>query len=45
MYDRAVVHRCPPGDRGLMPCCGRTPFEVSRYDRITEDGDKVTCHA
>lgn len=37
-----VVHRCPPGDAALMPCCGRTPFEVS-MDRMTEDDALVTC--
>jgi hypothetical protein len=26
-----------------MPCCGRTPFEVPRTDRMTTDADAVTC--
>lgn len=30
-----VVHRCPPKGSGLMPCCGKTPFEVPRYHRLT----------
>jgi hypothetical protein len=38
-----VTHRCPPEGSGLMPCCGRTPFEVSRCDRITLDPALVTC--
>lgn len=28
-----------------MPCCGRTPFEVPRTDRIAEDPSLVTCAA
>jgi hypothetical protein len=43
MYDRATVHRCPPDDGDPTPCCGLTPFEVSRYDRLTLDAEKVTC--
>lgn len=27
----------------MMPCCGRTPFEVPRTDRITLDPALVTC--
>lgn len=38
-----VVHKCPPGDSGEMPCCGRTPFEVPQYHRMTIDADEVTC--
>jgi hypothetical protein len=39
-----VTHLCPPGDdSGVMPCCGQTPFEVPRSDRITADKDLVTC--
>lgn len=38
-----TIHRCPPGESGLMPCCGKTPFEVPRSDRMTLDGAKVTC--
>ena len=38
------THQCPPnGGSGLMPCCGRTPFEVPRTDRMTVDG-VVTCN-
>jgi len=39
----SVTHRCPPGDSGVMPCCGQTPFEVSRLDRMTLLADRVTC--
>jgi hypothetical protein len=39
----SVVHMCPPDGSGLMPCCGRTPFEAPHTDRITTDGAAVTC--
>lgn len=39
----SVVHQCPPDGAGVMPCCGRTPFEVPRTDRMTTDADAVTC--
>jgi hypothetical protein len=38
-----VVHACPPDGSGLTPCCGRTPFELPRTDRMTDDPDMVTC--
>jgi hypothetical protein len=38
-----VIHACPPGDEGLMPCCERTPFEVPEDDRMTLDPEQVTC--
>jgi hypothetical protein len=39
-----VTHACPPDDGGgLMPCCGLTPFEVPRTDRMTLDPELVTC--
>jgi hypothetical protein len=37
-----VVHAAPLGDDGRMPCCGLTPLEVSRTDRMTLL-DAVTC--
>lgn len=37
------VHACPPeGAGGIMPCCGRTPFEV-RAHRIATNPALVTC--
>jgi hypothetical protein len=39
----SVVHQCPPDGAGVMPCCGRTPFEVPRTDRMTADASAVTC--
>jgi hypothetical protein len=38
-----VTHACPPDGGGLMPCCGQTPFEVPRTDRMTLDPAQVTC--
>lgn len=37
-----TIHRAPAGDHGIMPCCGRTPFEVPQLDRITATG-AITC--
>lgn len=39
----ARVHASPPPASGLTPCCGRTPFELPRGDRMTADPDRVTC--
>lgn len=38
-----VTHQCPPTGGSVMPCCGKTPFEVSQWDRITLDPELVTC--
>jgi hypothetical protein len=38
-----TVHACPPDSSGLMPCCGRTPFELGGLERLTEHGSAVTC--
>ena len=47
-----VVHQCPPipvtdgispPPPEIMPCCGRTSFEVPRDDRITLDPALATC--
>lgn len=40
---RCERHRCPPDGSGVMPCCGRTPFEVPHSDRMTLNPDEVTC--
>ncbi|MFF7837594.1 hypothetical protein ACFZC6_01970 [Streptomyces ossamyceticus] len=37
------VHGCPPDGSGLTPCCGRTPFELPRTDRMATDPALVTC--
>lgn len=36
------IHRSP-GSGALTPCCGRSPFELPRTDRMTVDSDLVTC--
>ena len=41
--EEAVVHSCPPGSSGLMPCCGRSPMDVPLTERISLDGTAVTC--
>jgi hypothetical protein len=38
-----ITHACPPGDAACTPCCGRTPFELPRTDRLTLDPTLVTC--
>jgi hypothetical protein len=40
---REVVHGCPPDGSGLTTCCGRTPFELPRVDRMSTDPAAVTC--
>lgn len=35
------IHECPPGSSGIMPCCGKTPFEAK--GRMTLDASLVTC--
>lgn len=38
-----VVHAAPPIGTGTMPCCGKTPLEVSHDDHMTVHRDQVTC--
>lgn len=42
--EKETIHKCPPLGSGIMPCCGKTPFEVPRTDRMTLDRTQVTCH-
>ncbi len=37
------VHMCPDDGGNIMPCCGLTPFEVPRTDRMTLNPRLVTC--
>jgi hypothetical protein len=39
----STIHLCPPEGKGLFPCCGKTPFEVPGYDRVTLSKRSVTC--
>lgn len=38
-----TVHACPEDDDALTPCCGFSPFELPRTDRLTLDPELVTC--
>jgi hypothetical protein len=38
-----TVHACPPDGSRVTPCCGESPFDLPRTDRITEDPAQVTC--
>jgi hypothetical protein len=38
-----VVHHCPHDGMLVTPCCGRTPFDLPRTDRVTVDPSLVTC--
>lgn len=40
-----VVHLAPGEGSGVLGCCGRTPFEVPRGDRITTIAEESTCTA
>jgi len=40
-----ITHSCPPEGQYLTPCCGKTPFELPRTDRMTLDPSLVTCQA
>lgn len=37
-----TIHQCPGKGEGLMPCCGKTPFEVLA-DRMTTNPVLVNC--
>ena len=39
----SVIHAVPNTSSGITACCGRTPFELPRGDRLTEDHAAVTC--
>lgn len=41
-WHMVTLHRCPPPGEGNMPCCGRTPFEISMFDRMSIDGP-INC--
>ncbi len=40
---REVTHACPADGSQVTPCCGRTPFDLPRTDRLTLDPRLVTC--
>lgn len=37
-----LVHASPT-ESALTRCCGHTPFELKRTDRLTNDPSLVTC--
>ena len=41
--EREVIHRCPTKGESLTKCCGKTPFELHPYSRMTLDPELVTC--
>lgn len=41
--EERVTHACPPPGQAVTPCCGRTPFELPRTDRIALGPMVVTC--
>lgn len=40
---KCVTHASPVDGGGVTPCCGVTPFELPKWDRITLDPSLVTC--
>lgn len=40
-----IVHIAPAPGSGLTPCCGKTPFELPRTDRMASEHADVTCPA
>lgn len=38
-----VVHLSPRAATYVTPCCGQTPFDLKRSDRMTNDPSLVTC--
>jgi hypothetical protein len=38
-----TVHLSPPDGAHRTPCCGETPFDLPRADRITNDPSLATC--
>lgn len=38
-----IVHACPVGTSGIMPCCGKNPVDVPLTQPIRTDPNSVTC--
>lgn len=38
-----TTHACPLRGHGVTPCCGRTPFELPRTDRLTQISWAINC--
>lgn len=39
----SVTHYAPQAGNAVTACCGHTPFELKRDDRMTNDPALVTC--
>lgn len=39
----SVVHYAPQSGAAVTACCGHSPFELKRTDRMTNDLALVTC--
>ena len=37
------IHRCPRQGESVTPCCGKTPFEISGWHRMTTKPELVNC--
>ncbi len=38
-----LTHAAPEAGSAATSCCGHTPFELKRTDRVTNDAALVTC--
>lgn len=38
-----TTHDCPRDGEAVTLCCGRSPFELPRTDRMTVEAALVTC--
>ncbi|MER5875414.1 hypothetical protein ABT119_05735 [Streptomyces sp. NPDC001910] len=38
-----TIHACPTSGQAVTSCCGRTPFELPRMDRMSTDASLVNC--
>ena len=37
------IHRCPRQGESVTPCCGKTPFEIPGWHRMTAKPELVNC--
>lgn len=37
------IHRCPRYGESVTPCCGKTPFEIPGWHRMTVKPELVNC--
>lgn len=41
--EESIVHACPVGTSGIMPCCGKGTMDVPLTEPIRMDPNTVTC--